>query len=341
MKGDEFFSVAKAKMRNVFSLNYLLALVLESDNFTDGQSKLQEMQDVDLHKMNQETFEQRQAANKVVENLISLDVGPTGQFNANLTSPIKVHTEDKERKRGYSILKPKVVEFITQLYLQCDKKISDAFLQSVNHDSLMRIVEMERKRVKDIADGVKVDEKYYSYFFGSFLEFITAYISKFLNDPTLNETGHRADNTALFLLAEALSKNLHLFEKKLDETQYYNLKKLLNTYVSDFDQIRDKLVATLQPNSEEKNEPVNFRPLQLKKEESGKENDGTASPFKSLAETFLDSEEDEIKSEKWTTKQAWRQFLGMFSEAEDVKKVRIFLLLILLIVIFFLFRKEY
>jgi hypothetical protein len=140
-------------------------------------------------------------------------------------------------KRGYTYLKPTVVEFLRCIHIQSEKQqsssgsVSSEMAQSQRELSIF--FESETSKLSKLTPG-SFDQLYVNYFFDSLLNLIICYYNKFLEvsrkTRVMGDEEERRDDKALKNLTDNLKKKLELFDGMLTKKQLQRVVKLINYY---------------------------------------------------------------------------------------------------------------
>ena len=212
MRGSEGLNMNKAKLSNLFSLQYLLELLLYPDSLTS------------THEPN--------ILQDSVDPIYNLNPSVIGSLGLRkITSTKKVSEAFEEKKKGFSKIKKKVVDFIKETYFTTGAKITEEISHNVS--LFIKLIENEISRLESITETTSFDPTFTDYFFGSLLNLCNVYITKFLNEAILEESGRRKDNLVLYKLANVMIKKVSIFEEALKPEHLTNIKTFLRNYLDD------------------------------------------------------------------------------------------------------------
>jgi len=232
MKGTEGFNMNKAKLTNLFSFGYLMELLVHPDTLTsvDALNIIQDDVGTPANRVN---------ANAQV-NLNAKEVIGNMQRMLKKANTTKQEYESfQEKRRGFSKLKKKLTEFVVEIYLNTNSKVNQEVTNEVKH--FVHLVEVEIMRLEAMNESTFFEPIFLDYLFEGFLGLCNNYVSKFLSEAIMQETGRRQDNLALYNLANILFKKLPLFEEQMKSSHMKNLGNFLANYLDDsVEEFRDK-----------------------------------------------------------------------------------------------------
>ena len=304
IQGTESFNVSKAKLRSLFSFGYLLELIANPDSMItkDGlntivgeeEDKGPNFSAQNLNKLKGVISVLKKDSEKNLLNKKGGDLTGAGAQN---------------RINGFSLIKSKLAEFITELYLKANTRANEEI--SDNASLFERIIEVELNRIQNVNPQTVFEPEFFEYFFGSFLTLLHEYASKYLNDrkhASLLDKGRV--ETSFYEFSSALLKSLPAFRNKLTYDQMTKLEVFLEAYALEYKEMKSDQMISLDallnigkeydvPRKKKKNQQVHDIDL----EDNDEEEDASPSRRRRRGE-----------EDPWATRENWLKIIGLFTE---------------------------
>ncbi len=300
IQGTESFNVSKAKLRGLFSFGYLLELIANPDSMVDKDA---------LNVIVEE--EEEKGPNISAKNLHKLKgvisvFRNDSQKNMNTKGGDLTGAGAQNRRIGFSLIKSRLAEFITELYLKANTRANEEINDNAN--LFERIIEVELNRIQNITPQTEFEDEFFEYFFGSFLTLLHEYASKYLNDrkqASLLNQG-RAE-TSFYEFSSALLKSLPAFRNKLTYDQMKKLEGFLEDHAPEYHDMKSDQVISLDAliNIEKEEHDI---PRKKKKNSQ------------QVHEIDLSDGDDASPSgrrrgeDPWATRENWLKIIGLFTE---------------------------
>ncbi|EGR30288.1 MIR domain protein [Ichthyophthirius multifiliis] len=146
VNGDEAFNINQYKLVNIFSLQYLIRILVEKDSFLLNQSFLGDTESY------------------------------FGFFNR--AKEIKV----RSKQQGFNYLKPKILSLILNVFLNKNNPLLSLIMQE--HNQIIEFIEIEINRFITIPNAqlYSVNDQYLEYFIESFVYFLIQFINKVIKN---------------------------------------------------------------------------------------------------------------------------------------------------------------
>ncbi|KRX08878.1 MIR motif [Pseudocohnilembus persalinus] len=161
-----------------------------------------------------------------------LDPNKTQQNNLISGEPaIDDVIKKQARKKGMSILKPKILDFLRILHVQSEKKQNIQKMDNLQEfrKKLCKFLDKESNLIQSL-NGKNINNyQYIDYIFDSLLNFVLCYKKKYIQQQQHDD--ERIDEKSLHKLSDALSKQINLFEGKITQRQIDRVEYFVNEYV--------------------------------------------------------------------------------------------------------------
>lgn len=276
-KASEQLSFVHARLRKIFNIPYCFSLLLQRDNLNTSQS---------LHTIT------TKKENPLHKDHLMFD------RDSNIEDP----------QKGYSIIKPKILELMDTLYLQSDKKLAQEFLE--HSQALTDFLNIEQNRLKSLHEDSKFDPKLQHYILECLIPFLNSYINKLIKETT-EEVRERRGNNVISSFVHVLYEKGHILTQGIPKERHEGMVELFACYYEE-ETVKSKV---------------------LDKEEAQKPSATSATPAAveeehNIGDFMMDFEdEDDIPQQEKTTfekyEELWGEFLPHFISSKNLEKVYI------------------
>ena len=214
------------------------------------------------------------------------------------------------REEGFSLIKPKIVEALTILYLKADKQVSTGLLSHTQQ--FTELITLEQERLKNITQDFQPTKQFNHYLFECFIPFLNLYVVKLISDDN-EETRQRRGENFVSSYAQTLKSKLPILLDGIPKQKSADVQELLIRFCED-----DATLKNLLSNLKE------FIALQSK---TALNEDGTTSLKKTSTQNDRhiigdDNEGESLSFEQYESQ--WNAFKENFIESPIQKKVNKF-----------------
>ena len=206
-KGAEGYNLNNARIKKIFSLKFLLEILVGQDELFMSFDQLQ--------------------ARKKLKNVFTLVVESISLEESTRKPNV---LSFQHQIKDITKLKLMVLEFYNEIYLKSLEKNLEQFNNFI--DFLQNFILREKERLEINEKNFYKNQALMDYFFGKVLVFLNKYVKFIMGAALLAEvdTYDRKDNEMLYCIAEILERNLINMKSLLNNEQFDNLREFLSNY---------------------------------------------------------------------------------------------------------------
>ncbi|KAL4462524.1 hypothetical protein ABPG74_000354 [Tetrahymena malaccensis] len=226
---DSKFNILVTRLKRVFKVNQLLQMLQQEDSYADWSKfsneinqKPEDNQQLKDTQGKKGLFQEALADKEEIERKRQIEEKKKKYLSQHMYQDSEFVENRKQFKKGMSLLKPHLLNFLRKVHIQSETVISSVSEMITNQKEIAYFLDKEGLKVNCIKEGV-FSENYVEYIFDYLLPFLYDYHKKFIqrgpHNMHIQEDEERKDEKSLEFVVDKILSKLPIFTPYLSHTQ--------------------------------------------------------------------------------------------------------------------------